>query len=31
MEPSDDIDADLRQLKAFYDTKSGLKPQNYAS
>ena len=31
MDPSDDIDADLHLLKTFYDTKSGLKPQNYAS
>lgn len=31
MEPSDDIEHDLRQLKTFFDTKSGLKPSNYAS
>ena len=31
MEPSDDVDDDLRQLKRFYDTKRGLKPNNYAS
>ena len=31
MEPSDDADADIRKLKQFYDSKSGLKPKNYAS
>jgi len=31
MEPSGDVDEDLRQLKNFYDTKSGLRPENYAS
>jgi 1-acyl-sn-glycerol-3-phosphate acyltransferase len=31
MDPSDDVDADIRQLKQFYDSKGGLKPENYAS
>jgi hypothetical protein len=31
MEPSDDIEADMKQLKTFFDTKKGLKPGNYAS
>ena len=31
MEPSDDIDSDMQTLKTFFDTKKGLKPQNYAS
>ena len=31
MEPSDDVDGDLLILKKFFDTKSGLKPKNYAS
>ncbi|MGY8851127.1 MAG: lysophospholipid acyltransferase family protein [Pseudomonadales bacterium] len=31
MEPSDDVDGDLIKLKKFFDTKSGLKPKNYAS
>ena len=30
-EPSGDVDEDLRQLKKFYDTKSGLRPKNYSS
>jgi len=31
MEPTDDADADLCELKTFFDAKRGLKPQNYAS
>ena len=31
MEPTGDVDTDLRELKTFFDTKSGLKPKNYAS
>jgi 1-acyl-sn-glycerol-3-phosphate acyltransferase len=31
MEPTDDVDADIGQLKKFYDSKSGLKRDNYAS
>ncbi|MFT6043780.1 MAG: 1-acyl-sn-glycerol-3-phosphate acyltransferase, partial [Porticoccaceae bacterium] len=31
MEPSTDVQADLKELKQFFDTKSGLKPNNYAS
>lgn len=31
MEPSEDIDADLSKIKKFFDGKSGLKPNNYAS
>lgn len=31
MEPTDDVDGDIRQLKRFFDAKSGLKPKNYAS
>jgi 1-acyl-sn-glycerol-3-phosphate acyltransferase len=31
MDPSDDVDADIRQLKQFYDSKGGLKPENYES
>jgi 1-acyl-sn-glycerol-3-phosphate acyltransferase len=31
MQPSDDIEADMQQLKTFFDTKKGLKPDNYAS
>lgn len=31
MKPSEDIDADIQTLKTFFDTKKGLKPQNYAS
>ena len=31
MEPSTDVQADLKELKQFFDTKSGLKPKNYAS
>ncbi|MGB2281378.1 MAG: lysophospholipid acyltransferase family protein [Pseudomonadales bacterium] len=31
MDPSDDVDADINKLKQFYDSKSGLKPKNYAS
>ena len=29
--PSGDIDKEMAEIKAFYDTKSGLKPHNYAS
>ena len=31
MQPGEDIDADIQTLKTFFDTKKGLKPQNYAS
>ena len=31
MQPSDDIEADMQQLKTFFDEKKGLKPGNYAS
>jgi 1-acyl-sn-glycerol-3-phosphate acyltransferase len=31
IDPSDDVDADINKLKQFYDSKSGLKPKNYAS
>ena len=31
IEPSSDSQADLRELKQFFDTKNGLKPENYAS
>ena len=31
MEPTDDVDGDIRQLKRFYDAKNGLIPKNYAS
>ena len=31
MQPSDDIEADMQQLKTFFDKKKGLKPGNYAS
>jgi 1-acyl-sn-glycerol-3-phosphate acyltransferase len=31
MEPSDDVDGDIRQIKKFFDTKRGLKPNNYTS
>mgnify|MGYP001207973099 CR=1 FL=1 len=31
IEPSSDPQADLQELKQFFDTKSGLKPENYAS
>ena len=31
MEPTDDVEADIIKLKKFFDTKSGLKPKNYAS
>jgi len=31
MGPTDDVDGDIRQLKRFYDAKSGLIPKNYAS
>lgn len=31
MEPSEDIDKDIQRLKQFFDSKSGLKPKNYAS
>jgi len=31
MEPSDDVEGDVLKLKKFFDTKSGLKPKNYAS
>ena len=31
MEPTDDIEGDIIKLKKFFDTKSGLKPKNYAS
>lgn len=31
MDPSDDVDADINKVKQFYDSKSGLKPKNYAS
>ena len=31
MEPSGDVDGDIRQLKTFFDAKSGIKPKNYAS
>ncbi|MDA9091022.1 lysophospholipid acyltransferase family protein [Porticoccaceae bacterium] len=31
MEPTDDIEGDIIKLKNFFDTKSGLKPKNYAS
>jgi hypothetical protein len=29
--PSGDIDKQMAEIKAFYDTKRGVKPQNYAS
>lgn len=31
MEPSDDVDSDILKLKKLFDSKSGLKPENYAS
>jgi 1-acyl-sn-glycerol-3-phosphate acyltransferase len=31
MEPSQDVNADLSTIKTFFDSKSGLKPENYAS
>ena len=31
MEPSDDVAADILKLKQLFDSKSGLKPKNYAS
>ena len=31
MEPSDDVEGYVLKLKKFFDTKSGLKPKNYAS
>ncbi|MDG1312018.1 MAG: lysophospholipid acyltransferase family protein [Porticoccaceae bacterium] len=31
METSDDVDGDIRQIKKFFDTKRGLKPNNYTS
>ena len=31
MEPSDDVTADMLKLKQLFDSKSGLKPKNYAS
>ena len=31
MKPSPDAQADLKELKQFFDEKSGLKPKNYAS
>jgi 1-acyl-sn-glycerol-3-phosphate acyltransferase len=31
LEPTSDPQADLRELKQFFDSKSGIKPQNYAS
>lgn len=31
LEPSGDIDADMKKIKAFYDTKTGIRPENYAS
>lgn len=31
MQPSGDIEADMKKIKAFYDTKTGIKPENYAS
>ena len=31
MEPSDDVAADMLKLKQLFDSKSGLKPKNYAS
>jgi 1-acyl-sn-glycerol-3-phosphate acyltransferase len=31
MEPSDDVAADMLKLKKLFDSKSGLKPKNYAS
>jgi hypothetical protein len=29
--PSDDAEKDILELKRFFDTKKGLKPENYAS
>ena len=29
--PTGDLDKDLSEIKAFYDAKRGLKPENYAS
>jgi 1-acyl-sn-glycerol-3-phosphate acyltransferase len=31
MQPSEDIDGDMRKIKGFFDTKSGLRPDNYSS
>jgi hypothetical protein len=31
LQPSEDVDEDLRQIKKFFDTKTGLKAKNYAS
>ena len=31
MDPSEDVDGDIRKLKTFFDGKKGLKPGNYAS
>ena len=31
MEPSDNVDSDMLKLKKLFDSKSGLKPENYAS
>jgi len=31
MEPSEDVDGDIQELKTFFDGKKGLKPGNYAS
>ena len=31
MEPTNDVDADLVKIKTFFDGKSGLRPNNYAS
>ena len=29
--PTQNIDEDIKQIKAFYDTKKGVRPENYAS
>ncbi|MDA9919131.1 lysophospholipid acyltransferase family protein [Porticoccaceae bacterium] len=31
MEPSSDVDGDMGKIKRFFDSKSGLRPKNYAS
>lgn len=31
MNPTGDKDGDIKKIKAFYDTKQGVKPENYAS
>ena len=31
VKPSDDAEKDILEIKTFFDTKKGLKPQNYAS